>query len=132
MPTNPPKETKERRADWAVGELGFTRTPSEDDPRRDPGLLEAIAKVAPGTTLRQAVDDVIRSHEGALIVIGDPVELAEYERDTPLHPHALAEGTDAVMDRLAEMLSELRNVPAPAERWNPSAHGQNETGRLDT
>jgi 1-acyl-sn-glycerol-3-phosphate acyltransferase len=66
------------------------------------------------------------------VVIGDPVELAEYERDTPLHPHALAEGTDAVMDRLAEMLSELRNVPAPAERWNPSAHGQNETGRLDT
>jgi diadenylate cyclase len=57
-------------------ELGFTRTPSEDDPRRDPHLLEAIAKVAPGAELRQAVDDVIRSHEGALIVIGDPNELA--------------------------------------------------------
>jgi diadenylate cyclase len=57
-------------------ELGFTRTPSEDDPRRDPALLAAIAKIAPGTELRQAVDDVIRSHEGALIVIGDPHELA--------------------------------------------------------
>jgi diadenylate cyclase len=57
-------------------ELGFTHTPSEDDPRRDPNLLEAIAKVAPGTELRQAVDDVIRSHEGALIVIGDPSELS--------------------------------------------------------
>src|SRR5205814_5113705 len=53
-----------------------TRTPSEDDPRRDPALLEAIAKIAPGTELRQAVDDVIRSHEGALIAIGDPQELA--------------------------------------------------------
>ena len=38
-------------------ELGFTRTPSEDDPRRDPQLLAAIEKIAPGTPLRQAVDD---------------------------------------------------------------------------
>jgi diadenylate cyclase len=76
MPNNPPKEIRESRADWAVGELGFTRTPSEDDPRREPGLLQAIEKIAPGTPLRQGVDDVIRSHEGALIVIGDPHELA--------------------------------------------------------
>ena len=59
-----------------LGDIGFTRTPSEDDPRRDPKLLEAVAKIAPGTELRQAVDDVIRSHEGALIVIGDPNELS--------------------------------------------------------
>ena len=58
-----------------LGELGFTRTPSDDDLRRDPVLLEAIATVAPGTALRQAVDDIIRSHEGALIVIGEPDEL---------------------------------------------------------
>src|SRR3954453_2852991 len=56
--------------------LGFTRTPSEDDPRRDPGLLASIRMVAPGTELRQAIDDVIRSHEGALIVVGDPAELS--------------------------------------------------------
>ena len=56
--------------------LGFTRTPSEDDPRRDPLLLGALERIAPGTELRQAIDDVIRSHEGALIVIGDPNELA--------------------------------------------------------
>jgi len=71
-----PRETREARAERPLGELGFTRTPSEDDPRRDPHLLAAIAKVAPGTELRQAVDDVIRSHEGALIVVGDPHELA--------------------------------------------------------
>ena len=68
-----PRETRETKLG---AELGFTRTPSEDDPRRDPALLAAIAKIAPGTELRQAVDDVIRSHEGALIVIGDPQELA--------------------------------------------------------
>jgi diadenylate cyclase len=56
--------------------LGFTRTPSEDDPRRDPQLLVAIERVAPGTELRQAIDDIIRSREGALVVVGDPSELS--------------------------------------------------------
>jgi len=56
--------------------LGFTRTPSEDDPRRDPELLTALERIAPGTDLRQAIDDIIRSREGALIVIGDPGELS--------------------------------------------------------
>jgi diadenylate cyclase len=56
--------------------LGFTRTPSEDDPRRDPDLLAAVERIAPGTDLRQAIDDIIRSREGALIVVGDPHELA--------------------------------------------------------
>ncbi|MFL5951830.1 MAG: DNA integrity scanning diadenylate cyclase DisA [Gaiellaceae bacterium] len=60
----------------AAAALGFTRTPSEDDPRRDPQLLDALARIAPGTELRQAIDDVIRSHEGALIVVGDPAELS--------------------------------------------------------
>jgi diadenylate cyclase len=55
--------------------LGFTRTPSERDPRTDAHVLEALARIAPGTELRQAIDDIILSHEGALIVIGDPVEL---------------------------------------------------------
>jgi len=96
MPTNPPKESKETKSDWPAGELGFTRTPSEDDPRRDPGLLEAIEKVAPGTALRQAVDDVIRSREGALIVIGDPQELAflysgGIRLDAPFRPQLLYE-----------------------------------------
>src|SRR5213592_4110270 len=60
----------------AAAALGFTRTPSEDDPRRDPQLLDALQRIAPGTELRQAIDDVIRSREGALIVIGDPAELS--------------------------------------------------------
>jgi diadenylate cyclase len=56
--------------------LGFTRTPSEDDPRRDPQLLAALGRIAPGTDMRQGIDDIIRSREGALIVIGDPGELS--------------------------------------------------------
>ncbi len=57
-------------------DLGFTRAPAEEDPRRDPLLLSALEQIAPGTELRQAIDDVIRSHEGALIVVGDPEALS--------------------------------------------------------
>jgi diadenylate cyclase len=73
MQTGP---SEHRREDRPPGRLGFTRTPSEDDPRADPQLLSAIARIAPGTHLRQAIDDIIRSHEGALIVIGEPSELS--------------------------------------------------------
>jgi diadenylate cyclase len=51
---------------------GFARKPAQEDPRRHPRLLDAIRRVAPGTQLRQGIDDIIRSHEGALIVIGEP------------------------------------------------------------
>jgi diadenylate cyclase len=76
MDAQPTRETKETRAERPLGDLGFTRIPAEEDPRRDPELLRAIEKIAPGTELRQAVDDIIRSHEGALIVVGDPTELS--------------------------------------------------------
>ena len=87
-----PNDPKEKQQ----ADLGFTRTPSEDDPRRNPHLLAAIETVAPGTELRQAVDDVIRSHEGALIVIGDPHELSflysgGIRLDAPFRPQLLYE-----------------------------------------
>jgi diadenylate cyclase len=91
MPQNEPREITRSQTD-----LGFTRTPSEDDPRRDPQLLAAIKTIAPGTSVRQAVDDVIRSHEGALIVIGDPQELSflysgGIRIDAPFRPQLLYE-----------------------------------------
>jgi diadenylate cyclase len=64
------------RESRTASNLGFTRSPSEHDPRRDPRLLASIARIAPGTELRQGIDDIIRSHEGALIVIGDPEALS--------------------------------------------------------
>jgi diadenylate cyclase len=70
------EEKRPRRDERGASPLGFTRTPSEDDPRRDPKLLAAIERIAPGTELRQGIDDIIRSREGALIVIGEPQELA--------------------------------------------------------
>jgi len=46
------------------------------DPRLDSKILSAVGRIAPGTELRAAIDDIIRSSEGALIVIGEPNELA--------------------------------------------------------
>jgi diadenylate cyclase len=76
--------------------LGVTRSPAEEDPRRDTRLLEALARIAPGTELRQAIDDIIRSHEGALIVIGDPEALSflysgGIRLDQPFTPQLLYE-----------------------------------------
>ena len=55
--------------------LRFTRSVTEDS-RHDPRLLDSIARVAPGTRLREGIEHIIRSHEGALIVIGDPEALS--------------------------------------------------------
>jgi diadenylate cyclase len=56
--------------------LGIVRHPTQHDPRLDSKILAAVARIAPGTELRSAIDDIIRSSEGALIVIGEPNELA--------------------------------------------------------
>ena len=56
--------------------LGIVRQPTQDDPRLDAKILAAVGRIAPGTALRSAIDDIIRSREGALIVIGEPNELA--------------------------------------------------------
>jgi diadenylate cyclase len=93
MQTDPRQDRKESRG---AGGLGFTRTPSEDDPRSDPKLLDAVARVAPGTELRQGINDIIRSKEGALIVIGEPSELSflfsgGIRLDQPFTPQLLYE-----------------------------------------
>ncbi len=93
MLTNP---RRHRRDERTQASLGFTRTPSEDDPRRDSKLLQAIARIAPGTELRQGIDDIIRSHEGALIVIGTPTDLefllsGGIRLDQPFAPQLLYE-----------------------------------------
>jgi diadenylate cyclase len=72
------------------------RRPARPDPRRDPRLLEAIERVAPGTELRQGIDDIIRARSGALIVVGEPAELefmfsGGMRLDQPFTPQLLYE-----------------------------------------
>ncbi|HZB85974.1 MAG TPA: diadenylate cyclase, partial [Gaiellaceae bacterium] len=95
------EETREdrrrvERAAKAKPELGFIRAPHEADPRRDGKLLAAISRVAPGTDLRQGIDDIIRSRSGALLVVGDPEKLSflysgGLRLDQPLTPQFLYE-----------------------------------------
>src|SRR5919199_347505 len=116
----------------AESTLGFTRTPSEDDPRRDPVLLAALERIAPGTDLRQAIDDIIRSHEGALIVVGNPEALAflysgGIRLDQPFTPQLLYElakmdGAIVVDQRLTKLA--YANVQLMPDPTIPS----NETG----
>ncbi len=61
--------------------------------------------------------------------LGAPVDLARFTDTTP---GSLVGATDAVMADISQLLAQLRGEPAPAQRWDPSAHGQKETGRLDS
>lgn len=63
------------------------------------------------------------------VLFGDPVDLSAFQ--TEGRPADLAGATDKVMAEIAQLLSQLRGEPAPAERWNPADHGQKETGRLE-
>lgn len=95
------------------------------DPRSDPALLDAIARVAPGTALRQGIDDIIRSHEGALLVVGDPVALSPLFSggipvDQPFTPQLLYElakmdGAIVITEDLGRLAyANVQLVPDPA------------------
>ena len=65
------------------------------------------------------------------VVIGDPVDLSDlYGRSG--ERTVLVEANDRLMAAITALLEQLRAEKAPAERWNPSEHGQKETGRLDS
>src|ERR1700729_174958 len=44
--------------------------------RQEPKLVRALEMVAPGTALREGIDNILHARTGGLIVIGDPDELA--------------------------------------------------------
>ncbi len=45
------------------------------DPRRNPKLASALSLLAPGTDLRLGIDDIIKGHLGALIVVAERDEI---------------------------------------------------------
>jgi 1-acyl-sn-glycerol-3-phosphate acyltransferase len=65
------------------------------------------------------------------LLVGDPVDLSEFA-GVEGQPAALAAATDRLMADISQLLSVLRDEPAPAQRWNPTDHGQKETGRLES
>src|SRR5919199_1119412 len=49
---------------------------SELEARQEPRLVKALEMVAPGTAVREGLDNIVHARTGGLIVIGDPDELA--------------------------------------------------------
>lgn len=49
---------------------------NELETRQEPRLVKALEMVAPGTALREGIDDILHAHTGGLIMIGDPDELS--------------------------------------------------------
>src|SRR3982750_4824419 len=49
---------------------------NELDNRQEPRLVKALEMVAPGTALREGLDDIVHAKTGGLIVIGDTDELS--------------------------------------------------------
>jgi 1-acyl-sn-glycerol-3-phosphate acyltransferase len=65
-----------------------------------------------------------------VVKYGDPVDLGRY-RGKPINTTVLAEATNAVMNDITTLLEDLRGESAPAERWDPAAMHQSETGHFD-
>jgi len=66
------------------------------------------------------------------VVFGPATDLSAFAGPGAKGSAGLVAATDAVMADVSALLGELRGEQPPAERWNPAAHGQNETGRLDS
>src|ERR1044071_8244200 len=49
---------------------------TELDSRQEPRLVKALEMVAPGTALREGIDNILHARTGGLITIGDPDELS--------------------------------------------------------
>lgn len=66
-----------------------------------------------------------------VVRIGEPLDLSEYPgAQTP--PAGLVAATTQLMNRIAQLLGDLRGQQPPAERWDPAAHQQKETGRFES
>lgn len=61
------------------------------------------------------------------IRFGPPVDLADLRSDSPTR-EAVRDGTDRIMRALTHEVEELRGERAPAERFDPRAHGLRSTG----
>jgi 1-acyl-sn-glycerol-3-phosphate acyltransferase len=61
---------------------------------------------------------------------GDAVDLSEF-RGRPINTTLLAAATTVIMNDITALLEDLRGESAPAERWDPAAMHQAETGHFD-
>src|SRR3954451_7444019 len=49
---------------------------AELEARQEPRLVKSLEMVAPGTAMREGMDNIVHACTGGLVVMGDPEELA--------------------------------------------------------
>ena len=64
------------------------------------------------------------------VLFGPPVDLSAF-RNLPLDNATLAAATTVVMNDITALFEQLRGEKAPAKRWDPAEHNQQETGRFE-
>jgi 1-acyl-sn-glycerol-3-phosphate acyltransferase len=63
------------------------------------------------------------------ILVGDEIDLSKY-RHPKLQPAEVIEATELVMQKITELVEQLRGEKAPAVRWNTAETGQATTGNF--
>lgn len=63
------------------------------------------------------------------VAVGKPINLDQF-KNSPMDQKTVSAATKLLMDEITHLLEGLRGEPAPEERWDPSKHQQNETGRF--
>src|SRR3954447_13572251 len=62
---------------WPLQSLFVLPRPGEElESRQEPRLVKALEMVAPGTALREGLDNIVHAKTGGLVVVGDPDDLA--------------------------------------------------------
>ncbi len=121
-----PEGTLTRDPDlWPMrGKLGAVRTALEAGVPLIPAASWGAQLILPRYSKRIS----LFPRKDVTIVFGPPVDLSEFghKRDAA----TLARATDKLMAAITALVEELRGEKAPAERWDPSKHGQSEIGRF--
>ncbi len=124
-----PEGTLTRDPDlWPMrGKTGAVRLALEGDVPLIPVAHWGVQQILP----RYGKLNILPPRKRVRMIIGDPIDLSAY-RGRQREASALAAATDELMARIAQLQGELRGQTPPAQRWDPSAHGQKETGRLES
>jgi 1-acyl-sn-glycerol-3-phosphate acyltransferase len=98
--------------------------------------LEANLPVIPaahwGTQTIMGMDNKLHvfPRKRVQVRFGEPVDLSAF-RGKPLDSALLTAATSVVMQAITAELEVLRGESAPEIRWDPTAHGQTEIGRIE-
>src|ERR671934_37992 len=77
---------------------------TELEARQEPRLVKALEMVAPGTAVREGIDNIVHARTGGLLVIGDPDDPLLGDRYAPSHRRARLQ---------ADRRPRHRRLPAP-------------------